>query len=281
MEIAPAVAAVRAIAAGLGLPVDDVVVLHNSNKLTVRLRPADIVARVARHNVEFEMDIARRLALAGSPVVAVDPNIYEQDGFVVTLWTYHRPASPEIPPAGYARALQALHAGLRTLDVPAPHVTDRIEAARRIVALSPDLGPADRELLTGILRQAPRSGAEQLLHGEPHPGNLLSTTDGPRFIDFETCCRGPIEFDVAHAPDEVAAFYPDLDRDLLRQCRILVLAMITAWRFDPGDELPDGRRRAAEWLSQIRGYQRSTGWRSRPEPAGTSGGRWPRRPGRR
>jgi hypothetical protein len=39
---------------------------------------------------------------------------------------------------------------------------------------------------------------------------------------------------------------------LLRECRILVLAMITTWRWDRGDQLPNGRQLGTEWLSQIR-----------------------------
>jgi hypothetical protein len=75
---------------------------------------------------------------------------------------------------------------------------------------------------------------------------------GPLFIDLETCCRGPVEFDLAHAPEEVGGHYPGLNRDLLRECRILVLAMITTWRWDRDDQLPDGRRLGTEWLSQLR-----------------------------
>ena len=91
-----------------------------------------------------------------------------------------------------------------------------------------------------------------MLHGEPHPGNLLSTKDGLRFIDFETCCRGPIEFDVAHVPDDVAAFYPDVDRDLFADCRRLVLAMVAAWRWDVHDALPDGHRHGRTILTVLR-----------------------------
>jgi hypothetical protein len=97
-----------------------------------------------------------------------------------------------------------------------------------------------------------RGAAEQLLHGEPHPGNVLATPDGLVFIDLETCCRGPVEFDLAHAPEEVSGHYPGLSQDLLGECRILVLAMITTWRWDRDDQLPDGRRLGTEWLSQIR-----------------------------
>ena len=95
-------------------------------------------------------------------------------------------------------------------------------------------------------------GVEQLLHGEPHPGNLLTTKNGLLFIDLETCCRGPVEFDLAHAPEEVSEHYPGVNRGLLRECRILVLAMITTWRWDRGDQLPNGRQLGTEWLSQIR-----------------------------
>jgi Phosphotransferase enzyme family len=90
-------------------------------------------------------------------------------------------------------------------------------------------------------------GSTQVLHGEPHPGNVLSTRNGLVFIDLETCCRGPLEFDLAHAPEEVGEHYRGVDPDFLRECRILVLAMITTWRWDAGDQLPNGRQLATDW----------------------------------
>jgi thiamine kinase-like enzyme len=97
-----------------------------------------------------------------------------------------------------------------------------------------------------------RGSPEQLLHGEPHPGNLLRTTKGLLFVDLETCCRGPVEFDIAHAPEEVGVHYPTAKGDLLRECRLLVLAMIATWRWDRDDQLPNGRQLGTEWLGQIR-----------------------------
>ncbi|GAA2109383.1 aminoglycoside phosphotransferase [Microlunatus panaciterrae] len=262
-----AVAAATSIALSLGLSADDAIVLHDSNKLTLRLLPCDAVARVApaAHQVaQFEVDLAQRLAHLGCPVAAleprVEPGVYERDGFVVTFWTYYEPAtSREISAACYAAALNRLHAGMRQLDVSAPHFTERIDSAQRLVASpasTPALVDADRKLLGDTLRELRREigerGGEQLLHGEPHPGNVLSTENGVLFIDLETCCRGPIEFDLAHAPEEVGAHYPGVNKDVLRKCRILVLAMITAWRWDEGDQLPDGRLLGTEWLSQLR-----------------------------
>jgi len=267
-EVRRAVAAAMSIASALGLTADDAIVVHNSNKLTLRLLPCDVLARVApvAHQIaQFEIDLAQRLAASGSPVAdlepRVEPRVHERDGFDVTLWTYYEPApSREVSPADYAHALERLHAGMRELDVPTPHLTDRVEQAQRLVASrdrTPALAEADRTFLGDTLRSlrqviGERGGTEQLLHGEPHPGNMLTTKNGLLFIDFETCCRGPVEFDLAHAPEEVSEHYPDVDRGLLRECRILVLAMITAWRWDRDDQLPDGRRLGTEWLSQIR-----------------------------
>jgi thiamine kinase-like enzyme len=255
-------------ASSLDLRVDDAIVLHDSNKLTVRLLPCDVLARVAptaHQAAQFEVDLAQRLAESGCPVAALDPRVeprvYERDGFMVTLWTYYEAMTPRgVSSADYANALERLHAGMRTLDVPTPHFTDRVEQAQQLVAScehTPALADADRELLGDTLRGlrrviGERSSAEQLLHGEPHPGNLLTTKHGLLFIDLETCCRGPVEFDLAHAAEEVGEHYSGLDQGLLRECRILVLAMITAWRWDRGDQFPNGRQLGTESLSQIR-----------------------------
>jgi thiamine kinase-like enzyme len=149
---------------------------------------------------------------------------------------------------------------MRTLDVPTPHFTDRVEQAQQLVAsreCTPALADADRVLLGDTLRSmrrviGERGGSEQLLHGEPHPGNVLTTKNGLLFIDLETCCRGPVEFDLAHAPEEVSEHYPGVNQGLLRECRILVLAMITTWRWDRDDQFPNRRQVGTEWLGQIR-----------------------------
>ncbi|MEV3984519.1 aminoglycoside phosphotransferase family protein [Nonomuraea sp. NPDC049758] len=289
-EIPRAVAAAVDTAAEYGLGADDATVLHNSNRIAVRLRPSGTLARVAplAHRLDFEVELARRLAETHSPVAGPDPRteprVHVRDGFAITLWTYHEPtAAPEDhPPAAYADALARLHAGLRRINLAAPHFTaphtglrrvdhaaphftaphftDRVADALQVVedpAVSPDLGAAERALLTGtlhgisraILDRGPR---QQLLHGEPHPGNLLATADGPLFIDLETACHGPVEFDLAHAPEDVAAHYPGADSALLADCRILSLALAVSWRWDRDDQLPDGRRRGREWLAQLR-----------------------------
>jgi len=268
-EFQRAVDAAKLIVSALDLTVEDVIVLHNSNKLTLHLLPCDVLARVAPrgHQVaQFEIELANRLSEADCPVAALDPRVeprvYEWDSFAITLWTYYEPVSTrEFLPADYANVLQRLHAGMRQLIVTTPHFTDRVAAAQQLVTSrdrTPELAEVDRTLLGNTLeslgRAIGRRGAtkEQLLHGEPRPGNVLSTRSGLLFIDLETCCRGPIEFDLAHVPEEVSECYPDADQELLHECRNLVLAMVAAWRWDASDQLPDGRRAARELLRALR-----------------------------
>jgi len=213
----------------------------------------------------FEVEVGRRLAAAGCPVEApaprVEPRVYVRDGFAITLWTYYKAVPPQdIAPAAYAQTLARHHAGIRQIDLTAPHFTDRVAEAQGLVgdrAQTPELDETGRKLLANTLRGlrraiVDRGAPEQLLHGEPHPGNVLNTKNGLLFIDLQTCCRGPVEFDIAHAPEDVSDHYPAVNQGLLRECRVLVLAMVTAWRWDRDDQLPNGRSRGIEGLNQVR-----------------------------
>src|SRR3972149_5087164 len=53
-------------------------------------------------------------------------------------------------------------------------------------------------------------------------------------------------------PEEGSGRDPDVDHELPRECRILMLAMTAPWRWDRDDQLPNGRQLGTEWLSQIR-----------------------------
>ncbi|MBV9951559.1 MAG: phosphotransferase [Acidimicrobiia bacterium] len=267
-EGARAVAAAGAVGTSLGLAVDDVIVLQDSTRLALRLLPCDVLARVALvepRSPQFELDLAQQLTAVGAPVGTLEPRVepcvYEHDGFTVTLWTFYEPTSRrEHAPGEYVAALERLHAGLREIDLATPHFTDRVDDALQLVtspALTPALREADRTLLVDTLRSRTRAigdrrAAEQRLHGEPHPGNLLPARHGLLFIDLETCCRGPVEFDLSYVPAPVSERYPGVDEDLLCDCRVLSLAMVAAWRWDVRDDFPDGERAGHELVRALR-----------------------------
>jgi len=136
-HVTRAITAATSVAAALGLPATDAIVLHNSNKLALRLVPCDVLARVApvgQEVAQFEVELAQRLAEDGCPV-----------------------------------------------------------------------------------------------------GRLESRVD-PLVYTREAACE----------------YYPDVDQGLLQECRQLVLAMVAAWRWDLGDQFPNGRRLGEELLRVLR-----------------------------
>lgn len=272
-EAERAVAAATAVVAGLGLRVGAAHVLNDSNRLVVRLLPCDVVARVTPPghfaSAAREVELARRLGATTSPIVrlhpAVEPRLHVHDDHEVSLWSHAEPVPSHLAPAAYGEALGRLHAGLRTSDLAtAPHVLDRAESTRRDAAdrhhVTPDLTDEDRDLLLRTLDATGRAigeqdvtVVEQLLHGEPHQGNVLATADeGPQFFDFENACRGPVEYDLAWVPDEVALATPDVDPQLLDACRGLVLAIIATHRWSAGDRHPSGRASGFAFLDALR-----------------------------
>jgi aminoglycoside phosphotransferase (APT) family kinase protein len=268
-EARRAVAAAMSTASELDLAVDDAIVLSDSNRLVVRLTPCDIVARVTpmTHfaSAEREVELVRRLAQIDSPVAAlearVEPRVFVHDGFKIAMWAYFEPVqSRMLPPAEYAQALARLHAGLRRIEVTTPHFMDRVAATQRDVAsrdVTPELADADRALLANTLRDLSQSivnrrAPEQLLHGEPHPGNILRTKNEPLFIDFENTAEGPVEYDIAWVPREVGERYPNADEDLVGDCRGVVLAIIATHRWSRDDQHPSGRKSGFAFLNALR-----------------------------
>lgn len=266
-----AVSAAMATASALGLAVDDAIVLNDSNRLVVLLTPCNTVARVTptthhsghEASAEREVEVVTRLAQLEGPVAALDrradPRVLVRDGFKVTCWTYYEP-SPASPAVDYGQALARLHSGLQQIEVATPHVLDRVTAVQHDVAsrsVTPDLSNTDRGFLAATLGELRRSvvdrhAPEQLLHGEPHPGNVLLTGSGPLFIDFENTARGPIEYDLAWVPRQISDVYVGADESLVGECRGLVVAMVAAYRWRRDDQHPSGRESGVAFLNVLR-----------------------------
>jgi Ser/Thr protein kinase RdoA (MazF antagonist) len=281
-RVREATAAALSIASGLGLPATDATVLHNSNKLALRLTPCDTFARVAETGdmrwAAFEVELAQRLAATGAPVASLEPRapseVHLRGGFVVTLWTYYEiegepratgglfsgERDSDLVASEYADALIEIHAAMLRVEMVTPEWTDRVADALALVGSpdrTPELPEGDRRFLAGSLRAlrhriGDHGAPEQILHGEPHRGNVLRTKQGLLFVDLETCCRGPVEFDLAYVPDDVVALYPGANGQLLRECRALMLAMVAAWRWNRFDQFPGGAKYRAPLLSELR-----------------------------
>ena len=65
---------------------------------------ARVAPRIRQNGARFEVEVSRCLAESGAPLGMLDPRVeprvYEQDDFAVTLWTYYETMPPyDIAPA--------------------------------------------------------------------------------------------------------------------------------------------------------------------------------------
>lgn len=266
-QVQRAVEVARSTACDIGLQVNDAVIIHNSDRIAVRLIPSDVLVRIGpqawEEAFQYEADVARRLAETNCPVGELEPRaeprVYVRDTFVLTIWIYYEQVG-DISPAAYADALIRIHAGLRQIDLAAPHITERVTAWEAEVAnqeQTPELPDTHRELLSNTFQRIRKAmnrwdNGDQLLHGEPHPRNLLSTSKGPLFIDLHTCQRGPVEYDIAFVPEEVAAHYPGANHHLVHELRALMWAGFTTMRWRPWDQFPNRDDWRIEGLDRLR-----------------------------
>jgi hypothetical protein len=239
------------IARGFGLDVREAVALRSTNNLVIWLRPAPVVAKIGigrNAMLPVELAVAREVSALGGPIVAPAPEIpailHSSNGFDVTFWHYC-PQSPsvDIAPGRIAPALRSLHATLAriTPDLKSqlPSYLQEIERARAVVDSAPvvsALPASDRRLLADTIERLMNSlkvrshpAAHAVIHGSPHSYNVLLEAGRPLFIDFETTCVGPIEWDVAFLEEGAEEHYADrLDRELLWSCRAMASAMTAA-----------------------------------------------------
>ena len=218
---------------------------------------AGIVAKVATRpraisSLPKEHAIAVELAALGAatsrPVANLSPVVHERTGFMVTVWHHvdHDPAAI-IPPGTVTGALTDLHTALDETTTPVPPFTDELTDARR--ALDNDefmsvLAPVDRDFLRdafdrGLEELAAHAHERHRLHGEPHEANRLATPNGVVWVDFESCCSGPREWDLAFMAIDSVRDLADVDHGLLACLRRLNHARFATWRWGLVGRHPD------------------------------------------
>lgn len=235
------------VAASLGIQTHAPAVLQETNNTVVWLQPAEIIAKVAtrpdaQEGLRIEHAVATQLAdlraEAARPFPGTGPVVHASTGFVVTLWQ-RADGMSQAPVDGreLSASLQRLHTALARTQTDLPPFHLGLSRAR--VALENDafMGalPADeRSFLRQVFDEALErltgyAWAEHRLHGEPHGGNRLLTHDGVVWIDFESCCTGPREWDLAFLSDETLEFIPGFERPLLELLRMLNSARTATW----------------------------------------------------
>jgi hypothetical protein len=226
----------------LGLAAERATVLHDVFSVVVHLAPTPVVARIpvvlppgysaalqaARQ--QRELDVVSWLASRGVPVVPpsslVPRRPVRRDGFAMTFWELADVAPDHRPYAGVAIGTSAeLHAALAGYPARLPFLTPFTEAGPGLfAALEPSdlLGGHDIERaraefaeLSAVLGDAASFAARhpgvavQPLQGDAPSHNVIRTTAGIRFSDFEDVCCGPVEWDLAMLGPDATAEYDE------------------------------------------------------------------------
>lgn len=231
----------------LGLEVSAPAVLHDVFSVVVHLAPSPVVARVPvvlppwltlprlAERQQRELDAVAWLQAAGLPVVAPSPLVprrpAQQAGLSVTFWELAEVSADHAPynDAG-VEATATLHAALAGMPTAPLGLLSpaQLDLPTLLAALRQAPGPltesdlahvlADWSVLAPLLESPEALSAAlpgvtlQAIHGDAPQYNVIQTTTGPRFADFEDVCLGPIEWDLAGLPPEALAAYDDAAR---------------------------------------------------------------------
>lgn len=237
-----AVTAAVAAAGELGIRSDGPVVLHDVFSVVVHLAPHPVVARipvVLTGDLDPDRQAARQQReldvvawLHGEGVAVVPPSDLvprapvRRDGFPMTFWQLAEVADDHEPYRGVDISWSArLHAALAGYPGELPFLAPFNQGLPAMLA---ELGRVDMASAADVERARAEYGAlrkvladeaaftaafpgvrVQPVQGDAPSHNVIRTTTGIRFSDFEDVTRGPVEWDLALIGAEATAAYDD------------------------------------------------------------------------
>jgi hypothetical protein len=271
-----------------GIVPDRCEILQDGNTLVLRLTET-LVARVVQDRdgprqgtawFARENAVAQHLAKSDAPVIPMHPDIppgpHEHLGYPINFWRFVTRIDEQPNPEAVGRTLFRCHKALRTFAETLPQLAIVTEAIHLIETLErrnlfpkATLALLDRHLTNSVnvLAVLPH----QPLHGDAHYGNLMNTTDGLLWTDWEDTFAGPVEWDLASiiwnarildedhdTADRILEAYQAaggiMDRKALWQSMIARAAVMSAWYPilypDPSPERREKLRFRLKWLEE-------------------------------
>jgi Ser/Thr protein kinase RdoA (MazF antagonist) len=200
-----------------GFDIREWALLSVSHRVVVALEPCALVAKIAPRlataKLERELAVARYCVAAGAPVVppAERAGPYFTSMSAFSLWQCVRVVgSPSNDDA--CETYLSLRGVLDSFPGALPDFREAIHAAYAALESGECSGisGADARFLQGALaadlaRLATFAWEPMALHGDAHPGNLALTSRGALWLDFESACRGPVEWDLSGSLIDCAA----------------------------------------------------------------------------
>ena len=225
-------------------------VLSSSNRLVLELRPCGLIAKIVpaeRHEeLAREAAVAIHVAACNGPAAtpASDVGPYRAKSIAVSVWNpviLLGQASEAATCGAYLELRQCLDSFRGSL----PDFREAISAAQGLVnPKSRSLPDRDAAFLRGVFDSNSSSLSafrwnDQALHGDPHSGNVVLTPEGPRWLDFESTCTGPVEWDLSALQScaQRIPHDPGLHQVLVNLRRACVVAWCSAKRTPAAPDL--------------------------------------------
>jgi thiamine kinase-like enzyme len=211
---------------------DKVIILSNYSNVIIHLHPTSVVARVATTTgtvrkgdrwLKREVAITNYLAANGAPIIPpslqLPPGPYEHNGLILSFWEFVEVLQQPPDPVAVGRALRSCHEVLSNFQGDLT-VLEPFEESQQILAqlISEKVFSAsDAEMLVRICHrvnnqikqiQAPM----QALHGDANFSNVLNTTRGVLWGDWEDTFIGPVAWDLACLIARARVFGTDIEQ---------------------------------------------------------------------
>jgi thiamine kinase-like enzyme len=228
-----------------------------------------------------ENAVAQYLAQQGAPVIPMHPELppgpHVHLGHTLNFWQFVSVTDTEPEPRAIGRTLFQCHDLLRGFDGELPELAILTESIALLDTL--EKGGHFSSAIIELLRERLVSSANALsafpfqpLHGDAHPGNLLNTTIGLLWTDWEDTFLGPVEWDLAsiiwnarildeddaHADGILDAYVEaggKIDFDALYHSMIARAAVMSAWYPilypEPNEVRQAKLARRLEWLEEM------------------------------
>lgn len=284
----PTLAAIETVKAH-GITPDRCDVLQNASTLVLRLTET-LVARVVqdadgpRQGTAWfarENAIAQHLTKCGAPIIPLHPDLppgpHEHGGYPLNFWVYVQSIDEEPTGAQIGKTTYQCHAALKSCTEPLPKLAiiteslDLLDTLRQRGHFSEEILEMLRRHLTAsikILNQFPH----QALHGDAHIGNLMNTTKGLLWTDWEDTFAGPVEWDIAsiiwnaHLLEDNQTLVTEIlesyraeggqiNLAALQQSLIARAAVVTAWYPilypNPNEDRKAKLQSRLEWLAEL------------------------------
>ncbi|OUL35381.1 aminoglycoside phosphotransferase family protein [Nostoc sp. 106C] len=211
---------------------DAAIVLADHSNLLVHLRPTSVVARVATMTgtvrkgdtwLKREIAIASHLTAAGAPVIppsrVVSPGPYHHNGLVLSFWEFVQELDEPVDPTTAGKALRECHEALVDFDGELP-VLDALSESEQIfsqLCSEEVFSLADAEMLQEVNERLKTQFLQlelpmQPVHGDSNPSNVLNTTRGVLWADWEDTFIAPIVWDIACFVASSRVFGKDIEQ---------------------------------------------------------------------